>query len=310
MLYMDEHAIAYDVTVGALKTDEIKPGEIYLSCMIELIDFSDEDLKDVFTVFLAHNLTGIKGVNFDKSRANLNIIGGKQVAEVQKIDLNDPRYVIGGYAKWDKIYKERFLQEQRRRELAESKGLNPTLPWICYYPTGPNRGYQGGHVHTFDLFDRMESEFDACEFIFCNHAENERYPESKWTLEKLEFVEREEDHLHVIDGSEALAVIAACDLFITDVASTLITALSMEKPVAFVPIIKKEPLSHSVQSLQCGKFTEDIADLAAYIKEYDPPPELEMLFNKCVAHDDDQNCRRIVDLIRERHARWCAQRKR
>jgi hypothetical protein len=282
----------------------LSAGDCFVTCDHKAGEILKRDDTPLFEVLLAHNLTGVKGANFISSRANLNVLGGSKIAEVQDLDLADPRYVVGGYPKWDFIYRERFRQDDHRQEIARQLDMDPNRRWVCFYPTGPNDMYRGNLGRTLRLFERAEEELEG-EFVLCNHARNRGYTSTRSELDRLHFLCQDEPFFHIVDGKEALRFIAACDLFITDFASTLISALSMKKPVAFVRgVPRTTEWYHSLSDLQCGVFVDDIEDLNEFMNAYEPTPELRELFERCVAFDDDRNCERVADLIRDRYEQW------
>jgi len=315
--YFDEEGIEYVDHDGMVYGDELVAGDAYLACSILAIDANPVQLESIFEVQLAHNLTGIKGNPFHQRAGNLNILGGRQVAVRQELDLADPRFVVGGYPKWDFIYPERHRVEERRQELVAEKGLDPSLPWVCFYPTGPNLMVMGGITRVFDILSSVERKLGANEFLICNHAQNRKRGETKKTLEKIEELLGDlkcfdssdvggngKSRVHLVDGGDALRHITACDLFITDVASTLITAVSMGKPVAHIAVKKKRERSVNFKVMQKGTFLKDIDDLRCFLENYQTPKELKNLFQLCVAYDDDKNRERITQMVLNRYEEW------
>ena len=315
--YFEEKGIEYVCHEGVVYGDELVAGDAYLACSILAIDANPVQLESIFEVQLAHNLTGIKGNPFHQRAGDLNIFGGRQVAVHQRLDMSDSRFVLGGYPKWDFIYPERHRVEERRQELASEKGLDPSVPWVCFYPTGPNLMVRGGLARVFEILSSVERKLGANEFLICNHAQNRKMGETKKTLEKIEELLGDsksfdssvvggegESRVHLVDGSDALRHITACDLFITDVASTLITAVSMGKPVAQIPVKKKHERSVDFSVMLKGAFLKDIDDLKVFVEGYETPKKLRDLFQNCVEFDDDKNCERITQLVLNRYEKW------
>jgi len=316
--FFDKQSIRYDTHEGILYGDELIPGDCYLSCSVAAIDANPIELDRVFQVQLAHNLTGIKGSPLKQSDANLNIMGGRKVAEYQNIDLSDPRFVVGGYAKWDRIYPERFKVQERRSELSSERGLDESLPWVCFYPTGPNDFFRGGMENVISTFLEVEKKLGTMEFLICDHDQNKKTSHTRKVRAKLiELLGSEEgvmdsskiggtgkSRAHLIDGGIALKYITACDLFITDIASTMITALSMKKPLARLTTRSEEHKFLSRSGLDKGMTLDDIDDLGVYIDSFEMTDELNQLFKSCVEFDDDKNCERITALILSRYEDW------
>ena len=114
----------------------------------------------------------------------------------------------------------------------------------------------------------------------------------------------EDPRLHLVDGAEALPAIAACDLFVTDIASTLLTAVSFGKPVLFVPLEHDLQPRRRVDDFQCGDFLDDVTDLRAFVARTTTPSALRELLASCVTYDDEENCERLGLSIREAYERW------
>ncbi len=279
-------------------------GDAYITCDME-VDAGLEPVREkVFQVQLAHNLTGIKGSHFGRSGANLNVLPGRQILELHEVDLGDPRYVIAGYPKWDRIVAERRLQAERRQSAAEDRGLDPALPWVVFYPTGPSGAFTSNAGRAIEIYLRARRDLGPCEYLFCNHAHNDTDSDTRQALAALRALARADHHVHLIGGHATLPLLAACDLFITDVASTLLTVVSMDKPVLFIPITTIDRCREAARALQCGAWLDEVPDLRAFLADYHTPAALRELLLHCVAFDDDQNCERIMQLIVERVAAW------
>ncbi len=316
--YFEVQGIRYETHAGVIYGDELCKGDCYISCAYVAIDAGPIERERIFEVQLPHNLTGIKGNNIGRSRANLNILGGRRIAICQSLDLSNPRFVVGGYAKWDRIYPERFRVKERRAELVEERGLDPELPWVCFYPTGPNEYIWGGMDKVFTTLLEVEQKAGPVEFLVCNHANNNKYRHSRQTVERfIELAGSEEasadsslvggtgkSRMHLVDGADGLRHITACDLFLTDVASTLITALSMKKPIAMLKVKEKELEYVKLAGLDRCKRLDDIDDLEAYIAGYEMDEVAKNLFKECVEYDDDRNCERITEIIISRYEDW------
>jgi hypothetical protein len=247
----------------------------------------------------------LKGSPFGRSRADLNIVPGVQTLEAAGVGVDDERFVIGGYPKWDRIYPERFRIEERRRAIASSHGVDPGTRWVCYYPTGPNAGFRGNAGKTARILNRLQADLPG-EFhlFFIDHAHNAGEVETRHAVEDLGVRAEIDSRLTVVEGAHALPYITACDLFITDIASAVLTALSMDKPTLFVDIQLRAGDRSAVERFQCGPYLHEIPSLADYIESYSPPASLRSLFLRCIEHDDDENCRRITELVLYSYASW------
>ncbi len=295
--HFDEQGIEYDCTDHIPRLEQVRVGHLYITCDMTVDKVLWPARSDLIQVQLAHNLTGLKGSSFANSLANLNILPGRQVAEVQCADMDDPRFVIGGYGKWDLIYPERYRIRERREEITKQGNLNPLVPWILFYPTGGNQMCKGSSADAPAIYDRIEQELDGFEFLFCCHDHNRHDPETQMIFGQLNRTAEAKENVHIVDGSDSLRYIAACDLFVTDIASSLITAISMNKPIAFTELEHTSGRPDLIRQFQCGAFWQDIADYRAYIADHRPAPELGRLLEKCVAFNDDHNCFRITDTI-------------
>ncbi len=301
--YFDQNCLEHKVHDGMVGPEDIEEGHAYVSCDMNM-DYNLAPVKHrIFQVQLPHNLTGLKGSDLSKSQANLNLLGGRQAAEAMKINLYDSRYAIRGYAKWDVIYPERFLQDKRREEIAAETGMNPEIPWVCFYPTGPNQYCRGNHYRTPLIYRHLKKDLGELEFVFCNHARNKADREAKREVQYLKCIARKDPKIHIIDGGETLRHIAACNLFITDIASTVVTAMSMVKPVVFIAI-EHEIRSNRVERFQCGVFFEQVNDFEEFIRIYKPTRAVKNLFSRCVEYDDDRNCKRISETILAKYEGW------
>lgn len=316
--YFDSQGIAYETQNQILYGDELVEGDCYISCAYVAIDAGPIERDRIFEVQLPHNLTGIKGNNIAKSKADLNILGGRRIADCQRLNLSDPRFLIGGYAKWDRIYPERFRIEERRTELIRDRGLDPGLPWVCFYPTGPNETFWGGMDQAFSTLLEVERKLGPMEFLICDHANNRKYRHSRQVIERIvELAGNREgsvdsshvggtgkSRMHLVDGADALRHIVACNLFITDIASTLVTAMSMKKPVAMLRFKEMElPFVKEAGFDRC-RLLEDIDDLGEYITNYQMDEGVSAFFRECVEYDDDRNCERITEIIVSRYEDW------
>jgi hypothetical protein len=289
-----------------LTPDDLVSGDAYLSCDMSFGDRLAASRAQSFHVQLAHNLTGLKGSPFDASRADLNILPGRLVLERYRIDATDPRYVVAGYPKWDSIYRERFAQAERRRALALAHGLDLGLPWVVFYPTGPNAAYATTAGRAVEIYARLRRDLGPIEYLLCDHAHNEAHPAARAAVDEVRALGRRDRHVRVVDGHRTLPWLTACDLFVTDVASSLLTVLSMDKPVLFVPIVAIERCREATSAFQCGDFLDDVGDVRAWLGATRTAEPLRALFARAVAYDDDQNCARIARLIVERYEAWCA----
>jgi hypothetical protein len=282
----------------------VVPGDAYLSCDMSLGDRLATARESIFQVQLAHNLTGLKGSPFDASRADLNVLPGRQVLERYRLDPADPRHVIAGYPKWDSIYRERFVQAERRRELSAAFGPDPALPWVLFYPTGPNAAYTSTAGRAVEIYARLRRDLGPIEYVLCNHSHNDADPAAHAAVDEVRALSRRDRRVRVAEGPRTLPWLAACNLFVTDVASSLLTAVSMDKPVLFVPIATIERCRQATLDFQCGDSLDELADVRAWLAAYRTPARLRALFERAVAFDDDQNCERVTRLVVERHAAW------
>ncbi len=301
--YFERRGIAHVVRVSdePLAPEEIIPGDVYLSCNLQLDRWLEHALDEVFLVQLAHNLTFLKGLPFHLSTANLNVLPSLNAVPAE-IRGDGSRFVVGGYPRWDRIFAERFLIDRRRAEVAVAHGLDPSLPWVVFYPTGPNREFGGNAHRTMDLYRRVVDGLGSCEFVFCRHAHT-----PPPTVELLRAEAERDRNLHLLDGAESLPFITACDLFITDIASTVFTAISMDKPVLYLDIEHRPALENTVKAFQAGHSVRDVGDLRRFISEYRTPTALKELFLRCLAFDDDRNCERITGIVLDRYATWQGQ---
>jgi hypothetical protein len=302
--YFTLNGLEHDVLDTRADPEKIVPGDAYVSCDLGTTVCLEPVRDQIFQVQLPHNLTGLKGTDFAASTANLNILPGLRFYRQYGIARDDPGYVLGGYAKWDRIYAERFLVPRRRREIVSEYGLRADLPWVVFYPTGPNKGVRGSCHKTEHIRSRLSRDIGRHEFVLCVHAQAYKDDRSKPIIRRLSQVAAEDSSIHVIDGSEALPFITACNLFMTDIASTLITALSMKKPVCFVAVDHEPSMRRRIREFQRGTFFNRIRNFSEYIESYRTPEALLRLFGECVAFDDDRNCERIADVIGDRYETW------
>jgi hypothetical protein len=291
-----------------LQKEIIAPGDIVVSCSMMMLEELEEKRTEVFKVLLPHNLTGLKGTPYSVVDADLCVISGKMILSNNGVDRDNPRFVIGGYAKWDTIFHERFKITQRRTEIAESDGLDPAVPWIVFYPTGPNQLFRGNQHRAIQICEKIRDDLGACEFILCVHFNICQDRETKKALERFRAFARKHPAVNCFDGSKALGLITACDLFITDVASTIITAISMDKPVLFIKArYKFEPplwRRRKIAAFQCGTFFGNVRNFGSFIDGFETSASLKNLQRCCVAIDDDRNCNRIMEIIFKRFQQW------
>ena len=301
--------IEYQVHDRRLDEGDTTPGHVYVSANTEMIRNPERVAHEIFRIQLPHNLTGLKGIHFGQSDADFNLLSGPRIARIQGIDLTDPKFEVAGYAKWDRIYQERNKVGKRRQELAVSMGLRTQLPWVIFYPTGPSKQVAGNQRRGEHIHKRVFDDLGPHEFIYCNHARTKDYPECAAAVQRLLHLSELHEGIHVLDGLLALPAITACDLFITDIASTVITALSMNKPIAFIRTNVATSATgvltaQSAQDFQCSPALGQIPNLPSFIDGWKPTPALQELFAGCVAFDDDSNCRRIADRILEKISAW------
>jgi len=282
----------------------IEDGSLVISCNMR-VDRWLEPVRDrVFQVQLPHNLTSLKGSNLSVSKADLNVLPGLQFLQSGAIDSADPRFVIGGYAKWDAVYRERFLQSERRGYLSRRLSIEPEPHWVVFYPTGPNRDFSSNVHQACRVYERLQVKLGSLEFFFCNHSRNNDFETVRRDLDRIGELAARDRHVHVVDGADALPYISACDLFITDIASTVITAISMGKPVLFMGIDCSGPGENMVADFQVGPFWHEVDDPLSVVSRGGPTPEQLELFRRCVAFDDDRNCERITETILLGYRRW------
>jgi hypothetical protein len=302
--HFDARGLEYD-TLAGMYTFEARAGDAYVTCDMSLDKTLSPVRDSVFEVQLSHNLTGLKGSPFGQSRADLNILPGRQSVEAQGVVSDDHRFVIGGYAKWDRIYPERFRTQHRRRDISRALDIEPEKLWVCFFPTGPNRYFRGNAARAWPIHHRLHSELPGGHHLFfLDHAHNDQEHDTRDAVAGLRDLAATDPALTVVDGAQALEFITACDLFITDIASALLTALSMDKPVLFIDIDVKRGRRQAVEHFQCGPRLEEVGRVGDYVAGYTPSEKLRSLFHRCVEFDDDQNCRRIADLILNGYARW------
>lgn len=304
--YWDQQNLDYELHEERLAPDQIIAGHCYVTCSSQMVKGDSPRLSDLFQVQLPHNLTGLKGINFDTSGADLNILAGPRVPLLQGLDLDSPRFVIGGYAKWDTIYQERFLKQQRREELGRDHGYDLGAKWVCFYPTGPNKMVSGNLHKTLRLYQRLADDMGNVEFFLLNHARNPRTEHTRLVLEEIE--EAGLPRVHIIDGADTLHYITACDLFITDIASAVVTAMSMDKPIIFMQVKFNGKVVPRTTAFQQAPLLREVRDFGDYVRDWVSPPGLRRLFDECVAFDDADNCSRITTIIRSSFARWAQSR--
>ena len=294
-----EHVV-HDTLVAP---DEVHPGHAYVSCDMNLDRVLYPHLAQVFSIQLPHNLTVVKGSDFKTSHAQLNVLAGRAQMSAYRAD-GDPRFVIGGYSKWDLIYPERFRQQQRRAELSERLGLRAELPWVVFYPTGPNRFLRSTLHLAPRIYARLCKRLGPHEFILCDHDLNQYHDLCQLVIEQVRALSLKHGSVHIVDGAETLPFISACDLFITDVASSVTTAMSMSKPILFVRQHCTPSIADKVRWLQAGTFFDQVEDVGSFIRCYETPPQMQELFSSIIEYDDDENRERITSLILEAVERW------
>lgn len=307
--HFDNLGIEYQTHNRRLEWSETTPGHVYVSANTQMVTGPKPAAHEIWRIQLPHNLTGLKGIHFGQSDADLNLLSGPRIATLQGVDLADPRFEVGGYAKWDRIYQERNKVGQRREELAASMGLRPHLPWVVFYPTGPSKQVAGNQRRGEHIHKRVFNDLGPHEFIYCDHARTKDYPECAAAVQRLRHLSDRHEGIHILDGLFALPAITACNLFITDIASTVITALSLNKPIAFIRTNVSEDASgvltaQSAQDFQCSPALGQIPDLRSFMDHWKPAPALQKLFAGCVEFDDDNNCRRVADRILEKISVW------
>jgi len=309
--YIVEYCQANDIPHTALENlqpESIAPGDAVVSCYDKMLEELDENRDKVFKVLLPHNLTGLKGTPYSIVDTDLSVISGKLILNNNGVDRENPRFVIGGYAKWDTIFRERFSIAQRRREIATGAGLDPEIPWIVFYPTAPNELFRGNQHRAIPICERIRNDIGPCEFILCLHFNICQDREAQQAVRRFRKYARRHRGVRCFDGSNALGLITSCDLFISDIASTMITAISMDKPVLFIKARYKFEASRSrrenVAAFQCGTFFGNVNDFRSFLKGYETPDILRNLLHSCVAFDDDQNCARIMKIILKRYQEW------
>ncbi|KAF5417670.1 MAG: hypothetical protein C5S48_00050 [Candidatus Methanogaster sp.] len=291
-----------------LQPERIAPGDAVVSCYSKVIEELEEKRSQVFKVLLPHNLTGLKGTPYSIVDADLCVISGKLILKNNGIDRNNRRFVIGGYAKWDTIFHERFNIGRRRQEIANDAGLDLTVPWIVFYPTAPNQLFRGNQRRAIPIYEKIRDDIGPCEFIFCLHYNICQSREAQQAVRKFQSYARVRRGVRCFDGSRALELITACDLFISDIASTMITAISMDKPVLFIkarynfeaPRWRLE----NVADFQCGTFFGNVDNIGAFLDGYETPDALKNLLRCCIAYDDTQSCERIIEIILNRYQQW------
>ncbi len=302
--YFKAQGLSHDVLDEQIDATKIIPGDAYISCDLGMDTRLRKVREQVFQVQLPHNLTGIKGTDFSVSKANLNILPGARFFKLYDVPQDDPRFVLGGYSKWDVIYGERYAVTQRRQTIATEQGLDPEKPWVIFYPTGPNKILRGNYHKTMGLHAQLSKSLGPHEFILCVHAQAYGHKESRVAVKQMSKQTRRDPSFHLVEGGQTLPFITSCDLFITDIASTLITALSMNKPVVFVAMEQHSTLQRRIHDFQQGLFFNQVSDFGEYIQTYRTSTALARLFDQCIAYDDDQNCRRIAKLILDRYMAW------
>ncbi|MBN1774239.1 MAG: hypothetical protein JXB32_23470 [Deltaproteobacteria bacterium] len=287
-----------------LGAGDVVPGDACVACDVRLGEALGGLRERVFQVQLAHNLTGLKGSPFRQSSADLNVLPGRQIVERYDLDPTDPRFVVAGYPKWDAIHAERSRAAERRATLAAERAMDPERPWVVFYPTGPSASFSGNLGRASDLYERLQRGLGPLEFVCCNHAGNEEDARLRDELDRLRELAARDSRFQVVSGRDALPFVTACDLFLTDIASPLLTALSLDKPVLFLPIETTEPFREPTRRFQCGAFVDDVTDLRSFLENYRTPHPLRNLLRRCVAFDDDRNCERVGSLILGRYDRW------
>ena len=262
---------------------------------------SEEALRDCGSharhVQLQHNLSGLRGNPLDASKADLIVLAGRRVSELYNLPVDDERVFIGGYPKWDLIVRERGRGALRREALAAERHLDPSLPWICFYPTAPNFDLpRGNHRHGFSLSRRIEAELGSHEFFFINHGNNRLHANSRAAVEEFRLLSKGFPNLHLIDGGGALHFVSASDLFISDIASATFSAIAFDKPVVFLPV-KTGKSKDLVHDFQCSQTIDQIDDLGSFLEDYQTPPALRELLASAIEYDDDKNCQRVTEII-------------
>ncbi len=296
------------VAFEELQPEIIAPGDVVVSCDPRVLEELGEKRAQVFKVLLPHNLTGLKGTPYSFVDADLCVISGKLILNNNGVDRNNPRFVIGGYAKWDTIFHERFNVARRRQEIVNDTGLDPAVPWIVFYPTAPNQLFRGNQRRAIPIYEKIRDDIGPCEFIFCLHFNICDHREAQKAVNRFRTYARFHRGVRCFDGSRALELITACDLFISDIASTMITAISMDKPVLFIKARYNFEAPRwrlkNVAAFQCGTFFGNVDNIGVFLDGYETTDDLLRLLHCCVAYDDDHSCERIMEIIFKRYQQW------
>jgi CDP-glycerol glycerophosphotransferase (TagB/SpsB family) len=258
---------------------------------------------------VAHNLTGLKGTKFYTSAADLNVVPGMR--NTFRMAESGRSYVLGGYPKWDKIYPMRFKVDEIRERLRKEYDFPAERKIVAFYPT-QSLYHKPGLYQAMGFYDRCRKELGPTEFFVCLHHNFVRSPRKSYDLDFLRSWESAHESVHVVDGADALPIITACHLFVTDTCSTVVTALSMKKPVLFIEMELEgpapEPAGVYLRQIDIfqsyGVMAGEVDDLDHFIKHGHPRDRTEELFQSCVAYDDDRNCERIVEIVGEQYRLW------
>ena len=91
-------ARGWEHAIHAGPLDELEPadGDAFVACDTGLDRALRGRPERVFRIQLQHNLTGLKGSDFGRSRAELHLLAGRRILESCGADPADPRYRIRG----------------------------------------------------------------------------------------------------------------------------------------------------------------------------------------------------------------------
>ncbi len=221
------------------------------------------------------------------NRYDLILLSGKRMGEklLEKRLLTPTNFAKVGVPKTDILYANTISS----REILEDLGLDPNRKTILYAPTWstyPNLSLSSIPFFGVAICKAIKNDMN---FIFKPHQNIQRLNEFPEQISEMRCIIKQNKNMKFLDPSiDAISLMRASDLLITDFSSVGIEFLLLNKPLIFIDHLGEkysDPNLLDIEIREAGEIIDNIENLATTITNCLENPHKKEKIRKQFARD-------------------------
>lgn len=221
------------------------------------------------------------------NRYDLILLSGKRMGKnlLEKRILTPTNFAKVGVPKTDILFSNTISS----REILEDLGLDPNRKTILYAPTWstfPNLSLSSIPLFGVAICKAIKNNVN---FIFKPHQNVQRLNEFPKQISEMRRIIKQNENMRFLDPSiDAVSLMRASDLLITDFSSVAFEFLLLNKPLMFIDHLGKkysDPNLLDIQIREAGEIVDNIENLATTITNCLENPHKKEKIRKRFAKD-------------------------